>query len=219
MHALTYKQIICLIGMLALTFTSGCANYRQQYENLNVEHQNLKGNMGRLRSERDDFAARISQDQRTIEDLTRQIEEMNRTPAQATGFGDDYDVAFDAAAGTITVTLPNTILFASGKATLKGTTNKSLDHILGVLKSDYAGRTVDVVGHTDAQPIKKSSWRDNWQLSAERALAVTDYLIKHGIPESSVRAVGCGSSRPVADNKTSSGMAKNRRVEIVVHMR
>ena len=74
------------------------------------------------------------------------------------------------AAGTITVTLANTILFDSGKATLKSATSKELDHILGVLKDKYSGKTVDVVGHTDTEPIKKSSWKDNWELSAQRAL-------------------------------------------------
>ncbi len=218
MHALTRKQIACLIALIALTMTSGCANWRQRYENLNVENENLKGRMGNLESDRNRLAARAAQDQRTIAELTRQIEELNRTPAQATGF-EGFDVDFNAAAGTITVTLPNTILFTSGKATLKDTTNKSLDTILDVIKSQYSSRMIDVVGHTDSDPIKKSSWKDNWQLSTERALSVTRYLVDHGISAEQIRAAGCGSSRPIASNKTADGKAKNRRVEIVVNMR
>lgn len=78
---------------------------------------------------------------------------------------------------------------------------------------------VDVVGHTDSDPIKKSKWKDNWQLSAERALAVLRYLNSKGISSEKIRAVAAGSSRPVASNKSSSGKAQNRRVEIVVNTR
>jgi chemotaxis protein MotB len=57
------------------------------------------------------------------------------------------------------------------------------------------------------------------QLSTERANVVVRYLVEHGIPQDNIRAVGRGDSQPVASNATASGKAKNRRVEIVVHMR
>jgi chemotaxis protein MotB len=212
-------QLILLGFLFVSMFMPGCTNWQRRYEYLAVEHENLKGRYDKLSGERSQMANRISEDQRTIEELTRQIEEDKRTPADATGFGPGYDVAFDAAAGTITVTLDNTILFASGAATLKSATSNELNHILSVLKSKYAGRRIDVVGHTDTDPIKKSKWADNWELSAQRALSVTRYLVDKGIPASSISASGCGSARPVASNASSSGKAKNRRVEIVVHMR
>jgi len=87
------------------------------------------------------------------------------------------------------------------------------------LQSQYSGKQIDIVGHTDADPIKKSKWKDNWELSTQRALSVVRYLIKRGIPEDRIRASGCGAARPIASNATVSGKAKNRRVEIVVHMR
>jgi len=153
--------------------------------------------------------------------LRRQIEEQSKTPADASGFGDGYDVAFDAAAGTLTVTLANSLLFDSGKATLKKATSAELDHIHSVLKQKYAGKHVDVVGHTDSDPIRKTKdkWKDNLELSAQRAISVTRYLIQKGIAEDGIRAAGCGESRPVASNASSAGKAKNRRVEIVVYVR
>jgi len=208
-----------LVGLVCLSFLSGCTDYKKQYDYLTVEHQNLKGRFENLQAEKAQLAQRVSQDQERINELLRQIEELNKTPADATGFGDGYDVAFDADAGTITVTLPNTILFASGKASLKDATSAPLDHILSVIKQNYAGKDVDVVGHTDTDPIRKSSWKDNWELSAQRALSVARYLIDHGIPEERVRAVGAGPARPVTSNATAAGKAKNRRVEIVVQMR
>jgi len=199
---------------------SGCTDYKKKYDYLNVEHQNLKGRFENLQTERQQLADRIAQDQQTIDELQRQIDELNKTPAEATGF-EGMDVAFDAAAGTITVTLPNTILFDSGIATLKSATNKELDQILSVVRQKYADKDIDVVGHTDTDPIVKTKdqWKDNLELSAQRALAVARYLIQHGIPEKQVRADACGSARPVASNSSSEGKAKNRRVEIVVNMR
>lgn len=209
--------LICIIA--ALIFTSGCVDWKKKYEALNVEHQNLKGLIERERAEKGQLASQVAQDQQTIEALQSQISEKQQTAGQATGFGDEYDVSLDAAAGTITVTLPNAILFESGKASLKQTTQKELDHIADVIQSKYAGKRIDVVGHTDTDPIKKSSWQDNWELSAQRALSVLRYLNKKGIPSDLIRASGCGESRPIASNSTSAGKAKNRRVEIVVHMR
>jgi len=219
MQLVKAKAVIPLICVVALSLVSGCTDYKKKYDYLNVEHQNLKGRFENLQGEKQRLADRISQDQQTIDELRRQIEELNQTPADATGFGEGYDVAFDPDAGTITVTLQNTILFASGKASLKSATSAELDHILSVLKSKYSGKEIDVVGHTDTDPIRKSAWKDNWELSAQRALSVARYLIDRGIPEELVRASGCGPARPVASNASSAGKARNRRVEIVVHMR
>jgi chemotaxis protein MotB len=218
MRIVNRKLIIPLVTVVALSLMSGCTDYKKKYDYLNVEHQNLKGRYENLEGERQELATRVAQDQQTIDELQRQIDELHKTPAQATGF-EGMDVAFDAAAGTITVTLPNTILFDSGKASLKNATNKELDQILTVVRQKYASKDIDVVGHTDTDPIQKSSWKDNLELSSERAMAVARYLTQHGVPDKQVRAVGCGSTRPVASNSTSAGKAKNRRVEIVVNVR
>jgi len=219
MQTTNKKTIALLICLVVFALLPGCTNWEKKYEALSVEHENLKGLLERERSEKGQLADRISQDQMTIEELQRQIEESSKTPADVTGFGEGYDVAFDPSAGTITVTLPNAILFDSGKATLKKATSTELDHIRSVLRDKYPGKQVDVVGHTDTDPIKKSKWKDNWELSAQRALSVLRYLVKRGISEKDIQAVGCGESQPVASNSTTSGKAKNRRVEIVVHMR
>ena len=219
MRVANRKTIIMLIGLISISLLSGCTNWKKKYEALNVEHQNLRGLLERERAEKGQLGERISQDQQTIEELQRQIAERGRTPAEVTGFGEGYDVAFDPSAGTITVTLPNTILFSPGRATLKKATSAELDHIRSVLRSKYSGKQIDVVGHTDSDPIKKSPWKDNLELSAQRALTVGRYLIGRGIAQKEIRAVGCGAARPIASNATASGKTKNRRVEIVVHMR
>ncbi len=212
-----------VVGVLVL---SGCTDWRKKYDGLNVEYENLQGRydscMGALDSsaaEKSDLTGKLQSSQKQISDLQNQIGSQKQTEGQATGFGDQYDVAFDAAAGTITVTLPDTILFASGKASLKSATNADLNSIHRVLREKYSSNQIDIIGHTDSDPIKKTAWADNWQLSAERALSVLRYLKDKGIPANQIRAVACGESRPVDSNATASGKAKNRRVEIVVRMK
>lgn len=216
------KTIALLICFVFITLMSGCTNWKKEYDALLVQHENLKGRYELERQEKNSLADEYTQSQQTIDELQRQIEELNKTPADASGFGEGYDVAFDPEKGTVTVTLENSILFDSGKAALKQTTIAELDHIRSVLRQGrYAGKEIDVVGHTDTDPIRKTKdkWKDNLELSAERALSVARYLIGKGIAEEKIRAVGCGASRPVASNATSAGKAKNRRVEIVVYLR
>lgn len=219
MRSVRKETIILLIGLISITFFSGCTNWKKKYAALNVEHQNLRGLYERERAEKGQLAQQLTQGRQTIEELQKQIEERSQSPAEATGFGKGYDVSFDASAGTITVTLRNAILFDSGKATLKKATSTELDHIRSVLRERYAGKMVDVVGHTDTDPIKKSPWKDNLELSAQRSLSVVRYLKSRGVPAEQIRAVGRGESKPIASNATASGKSRNRRVEIVVYMR
>jgi chemotaxis protein MotB len=215
------KSIVLLLCLVSIVLMPGCTNWKKKYILLDAENTNLKGLLDRSTGEKGQLADRVAQDQATIDELQRQIEKLNKKPEDVTSFGPGYDVAVDPKAGTITVTLPNAILFDSGKAELKKATIAELDHIRSVLSQEpkYAGRQVDVVGHTDTDPIAKSKWKDNWELSAQRALTVTRYLIERGMSEKEVRAIGCGESRPVAPNTSAANKVKNRRVEIVVHMR
>jgi chemotaxis protein MotB len=208
-----------LFGVISsLLLSSGCTDWKKKHQALNVEHQNVKGLLERERVEKGQMADQLAKDQQIIQDLQKQIVEKKRSPADATGFGEGYDVSFDANAGTITVTLPDAILFDSGKANLRNSTSKELDHIYAVLKDKYPGREIEVAGHTDADPIKKSKWADNLELSAQRAMAVARYMIQKGVAENRIGATGYGAARPIASNSTASGKQKNRRVEIIVHM-
>ena len=209
------KTTVILTCLVSVILFSGCTDWKKKYENQLAVSKNLEG---LLMSERAEKSRIAEQNQKTIDDLQRQIAELNRSPAEATGF-EGFDVKFDPSAGTITVTLENTILFSSGQATLKKATSRELDSIQSVLQQKYRNNPIDVVGHTDTDPIKKSKWKDNLELSAQRALTVVRYLIGRGIDEERIRAVGCGPSQPVASNATSAGKSKNRRVEIVVYIR
>ena len=225
-----FKRSMWMLTVIAAVFVlSGCTDWKKKYASLDVEFQNLQGrnelcmsSLDAASSDKEKLGSSLRDKQMTIEDLQRQIDQRNVTPGMATGFGDDMEVDIDTAAGTITVTLPNAILFSPGQATLLKATSSELNHVLSVLRgSRYSGKKIDIVGHTDTDPILKSKkfWKDNWELSAERALTVLRYMTGKGISADKIRAVAQGASQPVSSNSTSSGKARNRRVEVVVHMR
>ncbi|WP_163831674.1 OmpA family protein [Spartinivicinus ruber] len=76
----------------------------------------------------------------------------------------------------------------------------------------HAGTRLELGGHTDS----RGSDQYNRDLSQRRANSVRRYLVSRGIRSNDLRAVGYGESRPVADNNTDSGRARNRRVELKV---
>ena len=227
MSSVVRKMVLAVSAVAVVAGLTGCTNWKQRYGELDVEHENLKGlyencvaSLDMSASEKAQLSQQLSTAQRQLDDMKRQIDEKKATPAQATGF-QVGDVSVDERAGTITVTLPNTILFASGQATLKSATSQELDHIYSVIRQRYSGRKIDIVGHTDTDPIRKTKdkWQDNWDLSAARSLNVLRYLVSRGLPPQDIRAVGAGEFRPVAPNTTAANKSTNRRVEIVVHMR
>jgi len=103
------------------------------------------------------------------------------------------------------------VFFATGSYELLAKSNNSLDGVVGLLKSDES-LMIDIAGHTDAQGSEES----NQVLSDNRAGAVKKYFVSKGIAETRLSSAGYGELKPVADNTTSGGRAKNRRTEMVV---
>lgn len=73
-----------------------------------------------------------------------------------------------------------------------------------------------VSGFTDDLPIQKGNrhFRDNWELSAQRALTVTRALVEHGMPPAMVFAAAFGAQQPVVPNEGAANRSQNRRVEM-----
>jgi len=111
--------------------------------------------------------------------------------------------------GTI-ITLAGGIPFKTGKADLQAVAVDRLKIVAEALKGTQ--RTILVEGHTDSTGKPET----NMKLSQARAETVRRYLIDGGIPADQIRAQGIGQDRPIADNKTSAGRAKNRRVEVIL---
>ncbi|MGN6435722.1 MAG: OmpA family protein [Agriterribacter sp.] len=105
------------------------------------------------------------------------------------------------------------VYFATGSSKLLAKSNKSLNDLAKVLEED-PNLKLDVEGHTD--DVGKEEM--NLTLSQSRAQSVVDYLVnKAGVDPKRLVSAGYGEERPIADNKTAAGRAKNRRVDLKLH--
>jgi len=212
--------VVLAIGM-AIATAAGCG--QQQLEERNValtrqlqDAQNLNAD---LQQQNDSLKA---QNQAMEADLAQaKAAKPGAAPARPARakpeFGEGVETAI--VGQELTVTLPETILFESGKANLKAASRRVLEKIVAVLNKDYPSDKIRVEGHTDNVPINKSKkdWQDNWDLSCNRSMAVTRFLAQKGVNPKRLSAAGYSFYKPVASNDTAAGRAKNRRVVIVVH--
>ena len=109
------------------------------------------------------------------------------------------------------VTYAADAFFDFDKSVLKPEGKAKLDDLVGKIKGINL-EVIIAVGHTDA--VGSDSY--NQKLSVRRSESVKSYLVSKGIEKKRVYTEGKGEKQPVADNKTSEGRAKNRRVEIEV---
>jgi OOP family OmpA-OmpF porin len=111
-----------------------------------------------------------------------------------------------------TMTLTAGALFDVNKSTLKPAGKEELDAVAAKISGNAKVTDVKIVGHTDSTGTEAY----NQQLSLKRATAVRDYLVSKGIDSNLMSVSGMGESQPIADNSTSAGRAKNRRVEVSI---
>jgi len=105
--------------------------------------------------------------------------------------------------------------FPSGSAELIRPFRKVIDKMVKALEATHG--TIVVAGHTDDRPIHTSRFRSNWELSASRAVTVIHELSRSGkLDKKRFQIAAFGDTRPLADNSTPQGRAKNRRVEVTL---
>jgi outer membrane protein OmpA-like peptidoglycan-associated protein len=103
------------------------------------------------------------------------------------------------------------VQFATSKADLRPEAREALARFAGII-GVYPSIRVTVEGHTDST----GSVETNQALSLARATVVRDYLAAQGVESAHIDVQGLGPDRPVADNATAEGRARNRRVEIIL---
>jgi len=102
------------------------------------------------------------------------------------------------------------INFETGKADIKSDSQKIIDQIAQMLKENPTLK-ISIEGHTD----NAGTAANNQTLSENRAKAVLNAVVSRGIDKGRLASKGWGQTKPLADNSTEAGKAKNRRVEIV----
>jgi chemotaxis protein MotB len=173
-------------------------------------------------------------------DLQRQLEELNRKYMAAlnrTGQGnplpaetnqelqvlaDKYPDLMEFDAKTGMVKFKGDVTFASGDATLTPRAREVIQKFASILNSpSIANYDLLVAGHTDNVRVSnpetiRRGHKDNWYLSAHRAISVGETLISNGVSATRIGVTGYADEHPVASNDTAEGRAQNRRVEVLI---
>ena len=209
-----------LLSFLVCGLAGGCATKKYVSEGIgdvNEKVENLSGEMEKTQ-------ARVKTTEGRIDAVDQQsragIADAKGSAAAARGSADaalsKAQDAERAAKGKLlyTVTLSNDkVTFPLNRATISDQAKQMVDEAIGPIVAENKGVFFEIEGHTDGA----GEANYNQKLGEERAMAVRAYLHdQHNIALSRIEVISYGETRPVADNKTRSGRAQNRRVVIRV---
>lgn len=213
---LTGLLLVALVGL------SSCRK-QQQLAQASAELAEAKAGLSRALAEAGTLKEKIAADQVEIERLQKERE--SATQKQKTleeemrAALESRDVTISQLQGKLTVNILDRILFDSGEAVLKPGGATVLDKVAAVL-AQHPSLKIHVIGHTDNVPIRsnaRSRFASNWELSTARATAAVRYLTETaGVAPDRLGVVGYGEFRPIADNATAEGRARNRRIAITI---
>ncbi|HKL48094.1 MAG TPA: OmpA family protein [Desulfuromonadales bacterium] len=180
----------------------------------------MRATIDDLQEQNRELAQQLERERR---ELQEQVSKLKGTYDQLVGKLEQQiergEVTISELEGKLTVNMVERIIFASGEAEIKPQGLEVLRDVGNVLK-DVEDKAVRVEGHTDNVPISprlQETYPTNWELSSARAVNVVRFLQeKIGIPGEKLFACGFGKFRPIADNGTAEGRARNRRIQIVL---
>jgi len=181
------------------------SDLREKNAGLDKENESLKESIVNLKKAKEEEVKTVS---KTYESL---MQEMKGEIAQG-------QITITELKGKLTLDVVDKILFASGEAEVKPEGLAVLKRVIEILK-DVQDKVIRIEGHTDNVKIGGAlakKYPSNWELSAARALNVARYLQKQGIDPTLLAAVAYGEYKPIADNGTPEGRAKNRRIAIIL---
>ncbi|HNX26643.1 MAG TPA: OmpA family protein [Phycisphaerae bacterium] len=198
-------------GQIA-ALTERVDSLQAQNKNLNDRNVELEKQVDQYKMEIEDKNMQLAQKDKMIKDLEGNLGKTKNEEVTVIKNPAGWEVGMNGAK----LTIGSDILFNSGKASLTSSGKSKLAQAYRDIQNNYGGWSVRVFGYTDSDPIRKSKWKDNLELSGERAMSVTRYLTSQGISPDLVETIGMGATHFVASNSSRSGKAQNRRVEIVV---
>ena len=152
-----------------------------------------------------DYALNVSSDGYMMDSKNFSLKNLDSKVEKIT-----LDIPLEKIATGTTIVL-NNIFFETDKYNLRRESDYELGKLVKFL-NDNPKIQVEIGGHTD----NTGSETHNKQLSQNRAAAIVNYLVSHGIPSARLSSKGYGSSQPAVDNDTPENRAKNRRTEVKV---
>jgi chemotaxis protein MotB len=187
------------------TLSQNISDLRQKVANLEGDNKKLREDIAALQRVKEEKVKEVSN---TYELL---LQNMKSEIAQG-------QVTISELKGKLTVNMEAAILFDSGKADVKTDGLEILSKMVETLKN-VKDKAIRIEGHTDNVQISGALTRQfptNWELSAARAINVAKYLQQQGLDPANLSAAAFAEYKPVADNGTKEGRAKNRRIEITL---
>lgn len=199
------KQLEGILKAKSDTLSKSISELRQQVAELKVENKKLNDDVSELQKAKEEKVKEVSG---TYEQL---LANMKNEIAKG-------QVTISELKGKLTVNMEAAILFDSGRADVKPEGFDILNKMVETLKN-VRDKAIRIEGHTDVVQITGGLTRTfptNWELSAARAINVTKFLQQQGIDPLNLSAAAFAEHKPVADNGTKDGRAKNRRIEITL---
>jgi chemotaxis protein MotB len=141
-------------------------------------------------------------------------EEVARALKASLGTVESEQASVAIVGGRVRVRLSNELLFPSAKVQISESGLRALTQVTDVLRRTPS-RRIEIAGHTDDRPVTRE-WKDNWQLSAERARQVGLFLIAHGIEDKRIFVAGYADTDPADPADSDAARAHNRRVELFI---
>ena len=127
-----------------------------------------------------------------------------------------YDL--ESADGRISLSFKSDFLFSAGVTNRLSTASQQALGYIAYVLSLYPALEIQVIGHTDNAPLRRTSIQDKWEFSALRAASIVQLLTKRfELSPSRVAAVGKGDFSPRASNATPEGRARNERIELLIY--
>jgi len=160
------------------------------------------------KQQNDELEKLRKKEQEDLEKLKKQLDQY----IKSAGLTTQLDTKLNQS--RLLITISDNALYSSGSAAVKPDARK-LGQSIAKMLNKYPGYEIIVAGHTDDQPISNSEFRNNWELSNQRALNFMEVLLNSAkLDPALISSTGYGEYRPLDTNDTVAGRAKNRRVEV-----
>lgn len=221
---LTYSDLITLLMIFFIVMYSMSNLDKQKYQQIASGLNKAMGGGGKNIIGVDKGVA-VDQDWQPTNTEVVQAEEKNKLEEvkkqvdqylQQNGLSQSVDTKVEERG--LVLSFKDSLFFDSGQSDIKTDEVRKLVDIGKILNMKaVSDNYIRVEGHTDNVPISTYQYKSNWDLSVIRASNVAQLLIaQSGIVPQRVSALGYGEFRPIADNNTVAGKAKNRRVDIII---
>jgi len=190
---------------------------REKLAGLNLELVNMNTKLREKNLELNKNLAEVEVYKREVDRQKNYIQELKDIRTDLKNIVIDLETKIED--GRLKVSFKGDILFDSGSHQLKASGIDLLESVLPVFLKSTQKNDLFIAGHTDNVPIKKEfrhQYNSNWDLSTYRAIEVVKYLTTKGLKPENLTAAGYGEYKPIADNDSRMGRARNRRVELFV---